>query len=309
VTVPLLGQEAVFTLIGAGLPQFSLEASGNPGDAFTVTRYFLVANGGVDALTRIRNEILGVATGVLAGTVTSGGQPVADADIAVTGTPVAGPPLNSTPTKNVVSHARTAANGTYSIDLPAGSFTVQANKNGRLAASPPAAAFSITNGAQTTQDFTVPAAGAIHVFVTDESNAAIPAKVQLVGSDPSPDPRNSQSILGLINNNMGVFNEQFEDGVQQGIANVTFADKNGDTGVFEIEPGTYQLAVSHGPRYSAFLQNVTITAGSTTTVNARIAKVVPTPGFIPRRLPRPRHPEPRQRGHAGGARHDPARRR
>jgi hypothetical protein len=280
VTVPLLGQEAVLTLIGAGAPQFGLEAAGNPGDSFTVTRYFLVADGGVAALARIRNEILGVATGTLAGTITSSGQPVADADVAVTGTPVAGPGLGSTPVKNVVSHARTAADGTYSIDLPAGSYTVQANKNGRLAASPASAPVSITLGSQSTQDFTLPAAGAIHVVVTDETNAPIPAKVQLVGFDPSPDPRNSQSILGLINNNMGVFNEQFEDGVQRGIADVTFADKNGDTGVFEIEPGSYQLAVSHGPRYSAFLQNVTINAGATTTVNAQIAKVVPTPGFI-----------------------------
>jgi hypothetical protein len=50
--------------------------------------------------------------------------------------------------------------------------------------------------------------------------------------------------------------------------------------VFLTEPGTYQLVVSRGPRYSAFTQNVTLTAGSTLNVNAQIAKVVPTPGFI-----------------------------
>ena len=280
VTVPLLGQEAVFTLIGAGSPQFGLEVAGNIGDHFTVTRYFAVADGGVEAIATIRNDILGVATGTLTGSVTSGGAPVANADIAVTGTAVAGVPLGSTPVKNVVSHTRTATDGRYSLPLPAGSYTVQANKNGRFAATPASAPTAIAVGFSTTQDFTVPAAGAIHVTVTDENNVPIPAKVQLVGSDPSPDPRNTQSILGLINNNMGVFNELFEDAPQFGIADAIVADKNGDAGVLEIEPGSYQVVVSRGPRYSAFTQNVTITGGATTTVNAQIAKVVQTPGFV-----------------------------
>jgi hypothetical protein len=35
---------------------------------------------------------------------------------------------------------------------------------------------------------------------------------------------------------MGIFGEEFEDGFVHGIANVTFAGVNGDTGVFETEP-------------------------------------------------------------------------
>jgi hypothetical protein len=283
VTVPLIGLEAVLTLIGASPPNFHMNPSGSAGDAVTFTRYFAVAgngNQGVAELQLIRNQILGVSTlGTLTGTVTSGGLPVAGADIAVTAPPPGGP-LGS-PSTNAVNHTRTDANGSYSLTLPAGSsYTVRANKNGRLAASPASAPVTITTGGTTTQNFTVPAAGAIRVLVTDESSVASPAKVQLVGSDPSPDPRNSQSILGLINNAMGIFGEEFEDGLVHGIASVTFAGINGDTGVLEMEPGTYQLAVSRGPRYSAFTQNVTITAGATTTVNAQIAKVVQTPGYI-----------------------------
>jgi hypothetical protein len=281
VTVPLIGLEAVFTLIGASPPNFNMAANGNPGDAITFTRYFIVAGDfGVAEVEGIRNQILGVSTlGNLRGTVTSGGQPVADADIVVTAPPMGGP-LGS-PSTNSVNHTRTQADGTYYMSMPAGSsYTVRANKNGRLAASPASAPVTITAGGNTIQDFTVPAAGAIRVLVTDENNLPIPAKVQLVGSDPSPDPRSSQSILGLINSTMGIFGEEFEDGFVHGIANVTFAGVNGDTGVFETEPGTYQLAVSRGPRYSAFLQNVTINAGATTTVNAQLAKVVNTPGFI-----------------------------
>jgi hypothetical protein len=278
VTVPLLGTEGIFALLGAASGNFPLAPMGNPGDSFTVTRYFVVGAGGVDSIQRVRNEILTIPTGTLSGTVTAGGQGVANVDVAVTKAPQGG--LFGTATPNSVTHSRTAADGSFDIQLPAGSYTVQVDKMGRLAATPASAPVSITNGATTTQNFTIPAAGAIHVLVTDQTNAPIAAKVQLVGQDGSPDLRANQNILNAVINNTGVFRELFEDGLELGIVNTTFADKNGDAGTLEIEPGTYQLAVSHGPRYSAFLQNVTVTAGATTTVNAQIAKVVPTPGFI-----------------------------
>jgi hypothetical protein len=278
VTVPLLGTEGIFALLGAASGNFPLAPMGQPGDSFTVTRYFVVGNGGVDAIQRVRNEILAIPTGTLSGTVTAGGQGVANVDVAVTHAPQGG--LFGTATPSSFNHSRTAADGSFNIQLPAGSYTVQVDKIGRLAATPASAPVSITNGVTTTQNFTIPAAGAIHVLVKDETNAAIPAKVQLVGQDGSPDLRASQNILNVVRNNTGVFRELFEDGLEQGIVNTTFADKNGDTGVLEVEPGNYQLVVSRGPRYSAFLQNVSVTAGSTTNVNAQIAKVVQTPGFV-----------------------------
>ncbi|MBW2316750.1 MAG: CehA/McbA family metallohydrolase [Deltaproteobacteria bacterium] len=47
-----------------------------------------------------------------------------------------------------------------------------------------------------------------------------------------------------------------------------------------LEPGDYRLAVSHGPEYSAYVADVTATSGGTVTVNAVVAQVVETPGFI-----------------------------
>ncbi len=276
VVVPLLGRSVVLTLIGAQAPNFHLNPSGTPGDAFTVTRYFVVGDGSVASLVDVRNEILGIAnTGTLAGVVTSGGQPLANADVAVLGSPFPGGP-----SRNVVNHFRTAADGSYRGTLPAGSYTVRANKDGRLFGTPDPATVVITAGATTNQSFDLPAAGRLRVTVTDENGDPSPAKVQLVGFDPSPDPLNTQSIFGLINNTTGVFGEQFEDGLQHGIAFVTFPGADGDTGEVEVEPGTYQLVVSRGPRYSAFQQPVTITAGTTTAVAAQIAKVVDTPGFV-----------------------------
>ncbi len=277
VSVMLLGERALTVLVGAAPANFHLTASGNPGDAVTISRYFVVGDGTVASIEDARNEIQGIATtGTLQGTVTSGGLPLADADVAVLGTPVP-----SGPSRNVVDHFRTDANGHYSGTIAAGTYTVEANKDGRLFGTPSAPSVNVAAGGTITQDFTMPDSGHMRVTVTDENNNPIPAKVQLVGFDPSPDPLNTQNIGGgLVVNNTGVFGEQFKDGLSYGIAFVTFAPRTGDTGVVDIEPGTYQLVVSHGPRYSAFFQNVTINAGATTTVAAQIARVVDTPGWI-----------------------------
>jgi hypothetical protein len=274
VTVPILGRQILLVLIGLQQENFTLA----PAVPLTITRYFAVGDGTVASLADIRNTIQGVSnTGTLTGTVTAGGAPLPNADVAVLGTPNPGGPM-----KNVVNHFRTGLDGSYTGTLPAGSYTVQANKDGRLFGTPNPAPVTITAGATTTQNFLMPDPGRMRVTITDENDDPIAAKIQLVGFDPSPDPKNTQTVLGLINNDMGVFGAETSDadGLPYGISFVTFASKDGDTGVVDVEPGSYALAVSHGPRYSASLQNVTITAGSTTTVAVQLARVVPTPGFV-----------------------------
>jgi hypothetical protein len=135
-------------------------------------------------------------------------------------------------------------------------------------------------GATSTQNFDLPAAGGLRVTVRDQNGAPIPAKIQLVGFDPSPDPENRQNVADVVDNRTGVFGEVREDGLPFGIAFVAFADRTGDSGLLDVEPGTYQLAVSRGPRYSAFTQELSITAGTATAVTARLARVVDTPGFV-----------------------------
>ncbi|HZI43755.1 MAG TPA: carboxypeptidase regulatory-like domain-containing protein, partial [Ilumatobacter sp.] len=276
VHVPLFGRTVGLTLVGLQTGNYNLAPAGDPGDAVTVTRYFAIGDGSVASIESVRNLIQHITTGTLAGTVTAGGLPVEDADVAVLGTPYA-----SGPTSNVVTHFRTDANGAYSGTLPPGSYTVMANKDGRLAAAPASAPVTVNASATTNQNFTLPEPGRIRVLVTDENGDPISAKVQLVGFDPTPDPGNSDTVL-IISVSTGVFGDYSsnKDGLPFGIAHVSFAGRDGDTGEHEVEPGSYQVAVSHGPRYSAFTQNVTVTAGALTTVNAQIAQVVSTPGYI-----------------------------
>ena len=277
VTVPVLGQEAVTVFVTGLAPNFNLAPAGLPGDDVTLTRYFVVGDGSIGAIVDARNTIQGITTGTLRGTVTSGGSPVVDADVAVIATGAAGPAGLQ---RNVVDHFRTTADGTYSGTLPAGTYEVRANKDGRLAATPAAASVGVVAASTTTQDFTLPPAGLLRVLARDEAGAPIPAKVQLVGFDPSPDPLNTQDVLGQIENTTGIFGEQQQDGLEYGIAFVAFAGGDGSTGFHEVEPGSYQLVVSRGPRYSVFTQSVTITAGAMTDIAAQIARVIQTPGFI-----------------------------
>jgi hypothetical protein len=276
VSVPLFGRNVVLTLIGAQGPNYTFQPSGNAGDTITLTSYFAVGDGSIGSIETIRSQIQGISTGTIAGTITDANGPVEDADVAVLAPAWAGGPAS-----NVATHFRTAADGSYGGSLPPGNYTVQANKDGRLAASPASAPVTITASTTTSQNFSLPRPGRLRAVVADENGDPIAAKVQLVGFDPSPDPGNTDTVV-IINTRTGVYGDysSSKDGLPFGIAGVLFAGRDGDTGEQEIEPGTYQVAVSHGPRYSGFTQNVTVTEGALTTVNAQIAEVVPTPGYI-----------------------------
>jgi hypothetical protein len=65
------------------------------------------------------------------------------------------------------------------------------------------------------------------------------------------------------------------------VAGVFFADRYGTTGPVAVEPGRYQVVVSHGTRYSDFRQTIDVPSGGAgLVVNATLARVVPTPGFV-----------------------------
>lgn len=274
VTANLLGNQVLLVLVGLATPNYHLAPAGAPGDALTITRYFVVGDGSVAAIANARDAIEGVATGTISGVVRSGGTPVENADVVVIA-----PTVGSQPSINVVDHFRTDANGAYRGTLPPGGYTVRANKDGRTFGTPDPASVTVTLNTTAVQDFDLPAPGLLALTVVDEQGQPVPAKVQLVGFDPSPDPRPTQDILGVIHNVMGLFGSH-EDGLPFGLAGVWFADKHGTIGTVETEPGDYRVYVSRGPRWSLFQQDVTVAPGVTTTVAAKIARVVDTPGFI-----------------------------
>ncbi|MCH7511872.1 MAG: carboxypeptidase regulatory-like domain-containing protein, partial [Chloroflexi bacterium] len=190
VTIAFLGESVVNALLGLTPPNFTIA----PGGQVTVTRYFAVGDGSVGSIVDIRNQILGLTTGTISGTVTRGGSPVEGADVVVLGNPADGP---GTP-NNVVSHYRTDASGNYSGTLPPGDYTLLANLDGHLAATPNPASVTVIASATTVQDFTIPEAGRVRVTIVDESSASIAGKVSFIGFDPYPDPQNVPGDTGLF---------------------------------------------------------------------------------------------------------------
>jgi hypothetical protein len=283
VHVPQLGVEVVLALIGAQGAPFAMQPMGEPGDSLTFTRYFVVGDGNVSDITDARNAIQCLPTGTLQGTVTAGGDPASGADIAVLGSPADGPGLGAL-SRNVLTHARTDSQGKYSLTLPPGNYNVVANLEGSPyegGASPPVQhPITVAAFGSVTVDVALPPTGAIQVAVDDETNAPIPAKVSVVGFDPSPDPFNFQNIAGLISNTTAVFGDRTRDGNAYGIAKTIFIGPSGDSGVLPIEPGDYQVVASRGPEYSIDAQNHTITAGATESVTAKVERVIDSSGFV-----------------------------
>jgi hypothetical protein len=282
VHVPQLNTEIVLALIGIATAPFHMAANGNPGDAIEFTRYFVVGKGSVSDVSDARNEIQCVPTGRLHGNVTAGGGPAVRADVAVLDVPANGP--QPTLTYNVITHARTDDSGNYSFTLPAGNYNVVANLDGSPyeggGSSAMQHAVAIAAFGDVTQDIAIPMTGGLHVTVVDENNQPIPAKVSVVGFDPSSDPTNNQSIFGLINNKTNLYGDRTKDFMPFGINTVIRTGVNGDTGVVPLEPAQYQVVVSRGPEYSIDAQNVTITAGATTNVSAKVERVVDSTGFV-----------------------------
>ncbi len=273
VNVLLLG-EAVFRLVsGRSEPNFEVPADGE----LSLRRYFAVGDGTAGSISDIRNQIDGIDTGTLVGTVTSAGEPVADASVAVFIT-VDG--TTDPPTLFVAGHTRSAANGSYSLTLPPSDYEVQVNAEGYEFADVEPVDTSVSVGVETTLDFALPQPGFLEVSVTGSSQVGasatgpIPAKLQVLGFDPSPNLRNR--VLGA---STGVFGDD-ADNLPYGVTLVHFIDRLGESPTLTLEPGDYQVVVSRGPRYSVFRQNISITPGQTTSVQAALVQVMDTPGYV-----------------------------
>ncbi len=291
-------------------PNFTVPASGE----LEVVRYFAVAAGGVSAIMDIKHQILGEAVGTVSGVVVDpSGAGVPGAEIAVItenndfddlslqpGLP--GVPRG--PDVIVANHFRTDARGRFLGTLRPGSYELRVNVPGRNAGENFVQTIEVAADETTlVTNIVAPRASGLRVTVVDENDQPIPAKVQLIGTDLSPDagePQNFENVgpaqQPLLTVRSGVFGDvradplaQFkaDDGSVQGVMLSEFslldsgsgAVTVGDTGVLPIEPGEYQLSVSRGPRYSEYTADVRIVEGQTTVHTARLVRVVETPGI------------------------------
>jgi hypothetical protein len=278
VLVVLHSQNVLLTLLGADPPRFNV-ASGASG---TFTRFFGVGDGSASHAVDLENEVFARATGILQGCVSVAGVPVAGAHVSVgTGFGLA--------TQKLASHFATAPGPcpNFSGSVPPGSYQVAAGLEGHPyeggASVPPPRPALISSGITTNVDFDLPATGRLRVVVSDAAGAPLPARVTVVGFDPSPEPTVAgPSLPGFGSSRQGLLYDT-GDRVPFGIAAVGYAGASGEVEL-PLEPGTarYHVYVSRGTEYSAFrtAAPISVAANATTTVNARIARVVDTPGFV-----------------------------
>ncbi len=278
VLVVLHSQNVVLTLIGADPVRFRVASGGSN----TFTRYFGVGDGSPSNAVDLENEVRAVATGTVQGCVSVAATPVAGARVSV-GTSL------FTNSQKLASHFKTrpGACPNFSGSVPPGAYSAVAGLPGHPyeggGALPPAKPVNVVAAATSTVNFNLPATGALRVQASDESGAPIPARVSVVGFDPSPEATVlGPTLPGFGSSRQGVLLDT-SDFLPYGIAAVGYTDAAGMV-EFPLEPGVsrYHVYVSRGTEYSLFRSAVpvTISAGSTTVVNAQIARVLDTSGFV-----------------------------
>ncbi len=260
----LLHSQSVLDALLTQHPKFQVPASGSK----SFTRYFGVGDGSGGNMVTLENLVKGITSGEVSGCVTVGGVPAP-------GARVSAGPVSAGAISRVVSTWVTGPDGCYSGSMPTGTYGFAAWRAGTLyeggAGTPPIHMVGIVETAPAEQNFDLPAPGHVSVAVVDENNAAVPARVTIVGFDPSPDPIYSSGDTGL-------FLDQ-TDKFPFGVARAVYTDADG-TVDFDMEPGSYRVYVSRGAEYSLFEQPLTVTGGATSNVSAQIARVLDTPGFI-----------------------------
>jgi hypothetical protein len=251
--------EAVF-----GTPA-KFEVPGNGSKSYV--RYFGVGDGSGANAIDLENLVRTLRSGTVQGCVTVGGSPAVGARVS------AGPESGGALT-GLSSNWTTDSSGCYSGSLPEGNYGVAAWAEGAPfeggGSTPLVHPVTIDADVPVVENIALPATGHVDVTVVDENSDAVPARVSIVGFDPSP-----EYVFG---SGSGAFRDQ-KDPVPFGLTRVVYTDAAG-TASFDLEPGSYEVFVSRGTEYSLYQAPLVITAGMTTGVAAQIAHVLDTDGFV-----------------------------
>ncbi len=299
-----------------------------PSGETVYTRYFAVGNGDVGSVMKGGLEALGVSTFPIAGRVVDiTGAPVAHARILVMNAPRGAKP---TPINMLYSKEDGTFSGTVSTGsdnkgklFGAGRYQVEIYKEGykgsdtwgASAAAPAApgstggsaAPTSLTYGSITNKNkagscdasqglnsiqCVLGQSGVVQVTARDEAGASVPARIAIVGFDPSPYGSLPQDDNpSAVKDDYSLLSDMEFQAQQYGYMDTLFLGPDGkitNTGharyvrdnVFRLEPGNYEIFVIRGPEYSLHAQRITVAPGGTASVNATLRKVVDTRGYV-----------------------------
>ncbi|MFN7956184.1 MAG: CehA/McbA family metallohydrolase [bacterium] len=265
-----LHDASIFDLIFGATPHFVVPAGGTN----SYSRRFVIGNGDTTPVSSVRDRQLGIPFGTVEGFVRAGAQPVAGARVSVV--TLLGDLFQSV---KVVAGLETDADGHYIGTVPAGVYSLVVNADGYPAPAGLTLNVPVDGTGVAYNEHDLAPAGTLEVSVVDESNAPIAAKVSVVGIDPSPSTTANLDLLGFITSTGGIFRND-GDLLPRGVSAVRFAGVDGHVAAFPIEPGDYQVVVSHGPEYDVDRQTVTVAPGSPLLVSATVRRVLDTTGFV-----------------------------
>jgi hypothetical protein len=276
----VLHNMSVLNALASDTPPFFVELGGQA----NYRRFVSVGDGSGGNAVAQENAVKGLAAGRIEGCITVGGVPAAGARVSVVRTNAAGTNINRVESHFVTKAGACPNYGGEVVPNVAGTpWRVTAARRGALyqggLSSPTLNSVNVTAGATSTVDIELPPGGRLEAQVTNESGQPMPARVAVIGVDPSPPiivP--GPSLIGLGSSTLGLF-EDPKEALPFGIVAFGYADANGALSL-DVEPGTYQVVVSRGTEYSAYSAPITITAGATTNVAAQIARVLDTAGFV-----------------------------
>jgi hypothetical protein len=269
---------AIIVILAFGFaPTFVVPGNGGQN---SFVRYFGVGDGSPSNGADMLNAVQGYPVGRVAGCVTVGGAPAPGARVAV------GPRSGGTtgPITLLATLFVTGDDGCYDGTMYEGDWGVAASLEGTPYAGggsvPAVQNINVVQNVTTAvPTIALPATGRVQVSVVDENNLAVPARVTVVGFDPSPEPKIFTTALSANDVTTGLFRDVTKDPFAFGLTWIAYTEADG-TASFDLEPGSYQVFVSRGTEYSAYSAPLSVTAGTTTPVAAQIARVLDTPGFI-----------------------------
>lgn len=146
-----------------------------------------------------------------------------------------------------ITVARSDNSGAYSISLPPGSYTLTPTAITHTDGTP--ASVTITAGQEVTQNLVGGGSGTLTVTAHDDNAQPLPARITITPA-------------------------------QGGERRVHYTDSTGTTSV-ALPPGNYHVSVSRGMEYDAFVSDpTTISDGQTTSLEAELAQVVDTAGWV-----------------------------
>ena len=270
VNVVLHGNSILQSIQGAP-SNFAIPAGGSRSYA----RHFAIGDGSGANAVDLVHDVLGTDTGTVRGCVTVGGEPAPGARVAV------GRASGGT-LRGLTTHFNVDEAGCYSGGILPGDYGAAASRrrtpfeNGDPA--PLVRSFSVAAGGEAVVDFALPEPARLEVTIANEAGEPIPGRVTLVGFDPSPEPSvTTATPLGTAAT--WLFRDVGDDRLPFGVADFEYAGADGRA-VFDVKPGEYQVVVSRGAEYSRYDTRVVLVGGETQSVDARIARVLDTRGFV-----------------------------